>query len=165
MLPCHLGFLTGLPFSAQVAQHVPYSRLGPLGGCVCPSGSLSRSETRHYEHHELLQEVEHGVDWLKAAPYMKPFVHCLAANRVLHYAHPSLASQVWLQLPRKVPSTLRSPSGSAPEFLARRQRCLSLEHARVWLSGSKASSHFRAAIDCAAHDLSSFCSEAGERLR
>ena len=34
------------------------------------------------------------MDWLKAAPYMEPFVNCLAANRVLHYAHPSLAQQV-----------------------------------------------------------------------
>ena len=37
------------------------------------------------------------MDWLQAAPYMEPFVTCLAANRVLHYAHPSLASQVWEQ--------------------------------------------------------------------
>ena len=34
------------------------------------------------------------MDWLRAAPYMEPFVSCLAANRVLHYAHPSLAQQV-----------------------------------------------------------------------
>ena len=38
------------------------------------------------------------MDWLKAAPYMEPFVNCLAANRVLHYTHPSLAQQVWSAL-------------------------------------------------------------------